>query len=33
MTPLEEKIAAAESRIKELEILISEWKKQLKEEK
>jgi len=33
MTQLKEKIAMAESRIKELEVLISKWKKQLKEEK
>ena len=33
MTQLKEKIVTAESRIKELELLISEWKKQLKEEK
>jgi len=29
MTALNEKIAVAESRIKELELLIAEWKKQL----
>ncbi len=28
MTPLEEKIKSAEERIKELELLISYWKKQ-----
>ncbi len=28
MTPLEEKIKRAEERIKELELLISYWKKQ-----
>ncbi len=28
MTPLEERIKAAEERIKELELLISYWKKQ-----
>ena len=33
MTRLKEKIAMAESRINELEVLITEWKKQLKEEK
>jgi len=33
MTQLKEKIAMAESRIKELEVLITEWKNQLKEEK
>ena len=29
MTALNEKIAVAEARIKELELLIAEWKKQL----
>ena len=33
MTQLKEKIAMAESRIKELEVLITEWKKQLEGEK
>tara|TARA_B100000686_G_C16425432_1_gene779354 strand:- start:498 stop:599 length:102 start_codon:yes stop_codon:yes gene_type:complete len=33
MTQLKEKIATAESRIKELEMLIAKWKKQLEEKK
>ena len=32
MTALNEKIAQAEARIKELELLITEWKKQLETE-
>ena len=32
MTALNEKIATAEVRIKELELLIAEWKKQLETE-